>query len=415
MAEIGRTCVRINGRYNSDSFSQGGLTRADHGETKIQSVNRSIHGGKEILNAESDNAAEAHAASSRHASLANVAQLAEFDEVIDVRSPAEYAEDHVPGALNCPVLSNDERARVGTIYKQISAFEARKIGAALVARNIATHLDAVFASKPKAWRPLVYCWRGGNRSAAMTQVLRQVGWPALQLAGGYKAYRHLVIAQLETLPRRFAFRVIVGGTGSGKSRLLHSLGAKGAQVLDLERLAAHRGSVLGGLPDHPQPSQKGFESELWQALRHFSPAAPVFVEAESRKVGELRVPESLIERMHAAPCVLLDTAKPARVQLLFEEYSHFVAAPALMQKKLDCLVGLYGRSRISAWKELAATGQGETLATELLDRHYDPAYRKSIQRNFVGMQSALVIHVDDASYARMDMLADELLAQLGEA
>jgi tRNA 2-selenouridine synthase len=367
------------------------------------------------LNAHSDNAAEAHAASSRHASLANVAQLAEFDEVIDVRSPAEYAEDHVPGALNCPVLSDDERARVGTIYKQISAFEARKIGAALVARNIATHLDAVFASKPKGWRPLIYCWRGGNRSAAMTQVLRQVGWPALQLDGGYKAYRRLVIAELETLPQRFAVKVIAGATGSGKSRLLQALSVKGAQVLDLERLAAHRGSVLGGLPGRPQPSQKGFESALWQQLRNMNPAVSLFVEAESRKVGELRVPEALMERMRTAPCIELATTQPARVRLLYEEYRHFLESPALLQQKLDCLVGLHGRGRIAAWKEMAQRGLWETLVTELLDQHYDPAYRKSTQRNFAGMQSALLIRLDDAAPARMDIVAGELLARFDQA
>jgi tRNA 2-selenouridine synthase len=365
------------------------------------------------LNAESNSAANAHAAGARSAGLATVAQLAEFDDLIDVRSPSEYAEDHVPGAISCPVLSDGERARVGTVYKQVSPFEARKIGAALVARNIAAHLDAVFSGKPKGWRPLVYCWRGGNRSGAMTHVLRQVGWSACQLDGGYKAYRRSVIAELETLPQRFAFKVVCGATGSGKSRLLQALCAKGAQVLDLERLAVHRGSVLGGLPERAQPSQKAFESALWRELRHLDAAKPVFVEAESRKVGELRVPEALMERMRAAPCIVLETAKPARVQLLRDEYRHFLAAPALLQQKLDCLAGLHGRSRIAAWKELAEAGQWEALVTELLDEHYDPAYRKSTQRNFAGMGSALPLRIQDASFAQMDAVADDLLARLG--
>jgi tRNA 2-selenouridine synthase len=396
------------------SFRISYLARVGNAGTAIQSVESSVHVRREILNAESNNATQAHATGPRNASLANVAQLAEFDEVIDVRSPAEYAEDHVPGALSCPVLSDAERARVGTIYKQVSAFEARKIGAAMVARNIAAHLDALFISKPKEWRPLVYCWRGGNRSGAMTHVLRQVGWPALQLDGGYKAYRRLVIAELATLARRFAFQVIAGATGSGKSRLLQTLHNKGAQVLDLEQVAAHRGSVLGTLPDRPQPGQKAFESALWQALRTMNPARPVFVEAESRKVGELRVPEALMERMRTAPCILLETTPRARVQLLCAEYRHFIEAPALLQAKLDCLVGVHGRSRIAAWKDMAAAGQWETLVTELLDQHYDPAYRKSTQRNFVNIASALVIRAEDTTAAQMNELADELLARLGE-
>lgn len=366
------------------------------------------------MNAESNNATQAHATGLRNASLANVAQLAEFDEVIDVRSPAEYAEDHVPGAISCPVLSDAERARVGTIYKQISAFEARKIGAALVARNIAAHLDVLFISKPKEWRPLLYCWRGGNRSGAMTHVLRQIGWPALQLDGGYKAYRRLVIAELETLPQRFSFKVIAGATGSGKSRLLQTLHSKGAQVLDLEELAAHRGSVLGALPDRSQPGQKAFESALWQALHSMNPAESVFVEAESRKVGELRVPEALMGCMRSAPCIVLETTQTARIQLLCAEYRHFIAAPALLQEKLDCLVGVHGRSRISAWKEMAAAGQWETLVSELLDQHYDPAYRKSTQRNFLSIASPLVIRANEATATEMHALADELLARLGE-
>src|SRR6188474_3521832 len=193
---------------------------------------------------------------------AEQATFRSFDAIIDVRSPAEFAEDHVPGALSCPVLDNDERARVGTIYKQTSPYEAKKIGAALVARNIAGHLEAALADKPRGWKPLVYCWRGGQRSAAMAHVLREVGWDAMTLQGGYKAYRRYVVASLAQLPQRINFRVIHGVTGSGKSRLLRALADAGAQVLDLEDLAAHRGSVLGNLPGRPQPSQKMFESLL---------------------------------------------------------------------------------------------------------------------------------------------------------
>ena len=200
-----------------------------------------------------------------------------FDTIVDVRSPAEFAEDHVPGAINCPVLDNEERARVGTIYKQVSPFEAKKIGAVLVAKNVAGHIETAFIGRPRNWKPLVYCWRGGKRSGAMAHILRDIGWDARTLEGGYKAYRRWVIEQLARVPYGLRFRVVCGPTGSGKSRLLQALARTGAQVLDLEELAAHRGSVLGDLPGRPQPTQKMFESLVLQRLSSFESRREVFV------------------------------------------------------------------------------------------------------------------------------------------
>src|SRR6185503_1569244 len=251
------------------------------------------------------------------------ASLENCDAIIDTRSPAEYAEDHIPGAISCPVLDNEERARVGTIYKQVSPFDARKIGAALVARNIARHVEGSFNEKPKNWKPLVYCWRGGKRSGAMAHVLREIGWEAKTLEGGYKAYRRYVVESLAKLPARFTFRVIHGVTGSGKSRLLRALGGAGAQVLDLEDLAAHRGSVLGTLPERPQPSQKMFESLLLKELLSFESKKEIFVEGESKKIGQLQVPEAPIGRMRASECMLLEADTATRVALLMDEYRHF--------------------------------------------------------------------------------------------
>jgi tRNA 2-selenouridine synthase len=247
---------------------------------------------------------------------ATVADLPRFDEVIDVRSPGEFAEDHAPGAINLPVLDNDERVRVGTLYKQVSPFEAKKVGAALIAHNIARHLETWFADKPKHYRPLVYCWRGGNRSGAMTHILQKIGFNAAQLEGGYKSYRRHVVAELASLPATLRFRVVSGPTGSGKSRLLTALEQAGAQVLDLEDLAAHRGSLLGARPDAPQPAQKGFESAIWSALASFEPARPVYVESESKRIGALTVPDALIAAMRSSPCIRIDAPLAARVQLL---------------------------------------------------------------------------------------------------
>jgi tRNA 2-selenouridine synthase len=329
-------------------------------------------------------------------------QLDEFDTIIDARSESEFALDHIPGAINCPVLNDEERILVGTTYKQVGAFEAKKIGAPLVARNVARHIETLFADKPRDWKPLVYCWRGGNRSGSMAHILAKVGWPVVQLDGGYKAFRGYVNSALEN-PPELQFRVVCGTTGSGKSRLLETLDAIGAQVLDLERLAAHRGSVLGHLPNEPQPSQKMFETRIWDKLRRFDPSKPVFVESESKKVGNLRVPEVVMERMRAAPCISLTLSRPNRVRLLMEDYQHFCADPSALNRQLDHLVQLHGRARIETWHGMANGGQLPELVDELLVQHYDPAYLRSIDRNFVQYPQAEVVELGDIS--KEDFLA----------
>jgi tRNA 2-selenouridine synthase len=341
---------------------------------------------------------------------ATVAQLDLFDEVIDVRSPAEYAEDHVPGAASCPVLDDAERAAIGTLYKQVSPFDAKRRGAALVSRNIARHLETAFAGRGRDWRPLVYCWRGGKRSGAMTHVLREVGWQAAQLEGGYKAYRRAVVAALETLPRRFRYIVLCGETGSAKSRVLEALAAAGAQVLDLERLAQHRGSVLGNLPGTPQPTQKMFETLVWDRLRRLEPAVPVFVEAESKKIGQLQVPDALLESMRASDCARVEAPVAARVAFLIGEYRHFLEDPAALKAQLDCLTGLYGKDTIGGWQALADRGEWERLVAELLTAHYDPAYHRSTDRNYARLAEAHVVRPRDLSPASIAGVAQELLA-----
>ncbi len=324
-------------------------------------------------------------------------QLDQFDAIVDVRSPAEFAEDHIPGAINCPVLDNEERARVGTLYKQVNAFEAKKVGAALVAHNIAHHVETLFHDKPRDWKPLVYCWRGGNRSGSLAHILAKIGWPAIQLDGGYKEYRRHVNTALTELPSHFSFKVVCGTTGSGKSRLLQTLAAMGAQVLDLEQLASHRGSVLGNLPSEPQPTQKIFDSRIWHTLRHFDPSSVVFVESESKKVGNLRVPDALMDKMRTSPCISLSLSTTDRVKLLMQDYAHFVVDPAGLNQQLDCLVPLHGREKISRWQTMASSNQMESLVEELLANHYDPAYLRSIQKNFIQFAQAQQLVLSDIS------------------
>jgi tRNA 2-selenouridine synthase len=332
-----------------------------------------------------------------------------FDAIIDVRSPAEYAEDRIPGAISAPVLDDAERAQVGTLYKQVSAFDAKKTGAALVAKNVSRHIDQLFKGKAKTWRPLVYCWRGGKRSGAMAHILREIGWEAATLEGGYKAYRRWVVQQLEEIPQSLDLRVIHGPTGSGKSRLLAALKRAGAQALDLEDLAAHRGSVLGNLPDRPQPSQKMFESLLLKEMSALDASRPIYVEGESKKIGELQVPEALMSRMRASRCVLLETDLDTRVDLLLDEYSHFLVDTKSLDAQLDCLVALHGRERIAAWKLLAARGEWREFVSRLLVEHYDPAYRRSSARNFAKLSEARRLRTTSTGEAAFASAANALL------
>ncbi len=331
----------------------------------------------------------------RREGVVTVQELEGWDEIIDARSPAEFAEDHLPGAINLPVLDDEERARVGTLHNVESAFAAKKAGAALVSRRIAAHLESHLADKPKSYRPLVYCWRGGSRSGSLTTVLRAVGWGAVQLEGGYKAFRRRVIEDLDILPEQFRFRVVCGRTGVGKSRFLRALDACGAQVLDLEELAAHMGSVLGAYVTRPQPGQKYFETLIWDRLRRFDPAQPVVVESESKKIGNLHTPEALLLRMRASPCLNLEAPIPVRVALLKEEYLHFLDAPEALGRQLDCLTALQGKERVAAWKLQAAEGRWDELVEDLLAQHYDPAYLRSLGRNFVQAPDSPTMTLED--------------------
>jgi len=333
----------------------------------------------------------------------------DFDALIDARTPAEYALDHIPGAVSAPVLDDAQRAEVGTLYKQVSPFEAKKLGAALIAQNVARHIESLFRGKEKDWRPLVYCWRGGKRSGAMAHILREVGWDASTLAGGYRAYRRWVVEQLATVPLEMQLIVVHGPTGSGKSRFLAALRRAGAQVLDLEGLAAHRGSVLGGLPGEPQPTQKWFESQLLAELEKFDHARPVYVEGESKKIGEIQVSEALMARMRSSRCVILQTDLPTRVTLLLEEYRHFLEDRSALNAQLDCLIDLHGRERIGEWKALAAGGKWREFVERLLVQHYDPAYRRSSMKNYVQLADAPSARVASPDTVSFDEAAKQII------
>lgn len=318
-----------------------------------------------------------------------------FDEIIDVRSPSEYALDHLPGASNLPVLDDDQRALVGTLNAQESSFAANRRGASLICTNIGELLAGPLADRPRDWRPLVYCWRGGNRSGSLATVLARIGYRVAVLDGGYRNYRRWVVEEITSLASRLTFLVVAGRTGTGKSRILAELQAQGGQVLDLEGLANHRGSVLGLLPDEQQPSQKRFETLLTQAMRALDPAQPVFVESESRKIGQVQVPGSLIESMRASQCFVVDMSVAARAHFLIDDYAHFLAQPSQLLTRLERIHDRHSSARLQQWKADITAGRWQAFVEDILSAHYDPAYDKSMRRNYGELAEAPVVNLDD--------------------
>ena len=326
--------------------------------------------------------------------------------IVDVRSPSEFAIDHLPNAINLPVLDDEQRHVVGTLYAE-NAFEAKKLGASLVSQNIAKHLEGPIRNWQRDDSVLVYCWRGGQRSRSLGHVLAEVGLPVQILDGGYRAYRSALVKGLPELVARFKWRVVCGMTGCGKTRLLRALADQGAQVLDLEALARHKGSLLGLGPGDEQPSQKLFESQLWNTLQTLNPNLPVYVESESRKIGQVQIPEALILAMRASECLNLRANQGHRV-LLLEEYGHFLDNPQELVIQLKKLVARHGHERVNAWLEKVENQQWDDFVDAILTEHYDPSYTSSIERNFPGIKNASVLNLTGISERDYELLAASL-------
>ncbi len=329
-----------------------------------------------------------------------------FDTLIDVRAPTEFAEDHIPGAINLPVLSNEERAKVGTIYQQQSPFKARKVGGALVARNVAAHVEGPLAGKDGSWQPLIYCWRGGQRSGSFATIMTQIGWRAEVIEGGYQTYRRLVNAALYDDPWPAPVILLDGNTGMAKTDLLSLLEARGIQVLDLEGMAEHRGSILGALGE--QPSQKTFESRLISALTRLDSGKPVVIEAESNKVGNLSVPPSLWAAMTAAPRIEVSAPLEARADYLAEAYSDMISDPETFGERIRGLTRLQGHEVVNHWLTLLADKDHRGLARDLMERHYDPAYERARARRGAKADRRVVVERLDGSgrAALADMITE---------
>ena len=337
----------------------------------------------------------------------------EYDLIIDARCEREFAEDHIPGAINLPVVNNDEYAEVGTLHRT-DKMRAYLIGVSYSLRNISRHLDTVIVTRPRRNRILVYCFRGGKRSRLWFDALDTVGYKVERLPGGWKGYRRWVNEELETRPREFSYLVLSGPTGCGKTRLLEQLSVEGAQVLDLEAIAAHRGSVIGAIPGVPQPTQKFFDSLLLQKLSTFSPTRPVWVEAESKKIGNVQLPLALFETMHSTGTLLQVSAPMTeRVRLWREDYAHFENDPESLVERLTHLRSLVGGKELELWRELAASRRIPELFERLMISHYDPSYARSTKRGYQSFTESPCIELVDLRPASLNQIARSLIRRFG--
>lgn len=346
-----------------------------------------------------------------HRQPVRVTDIGQYAAIIDARTPAEFELDHIPGAINCPVLSNEERVIIGTIYKQVSPFEAKRLGASMVAANLAKHLQETFADKPANWKPLVYCWRGGLRSGAMVTWLRLVGWDAQQLAGGYKAFRHHVVEQIEEIVPRLQLRVLCGATGSAKTRVLLALQSQGAQVVDLEGLARHKGSLLGALPGIAQPSQKHFDTLLAHTLQTFDVSKPVYIEGESPKIGRIALPLALVQHMRAAKVLEINASSATRLVYLLRDYAYLGDEVEHLCERMGFLKEIQGGETVARWQAWARGGDLPALFEELMHLHYDPQYERSQAKSFAQWAQRISIPADDLSETAVNALATSILQQ----
>ena len=303
-----------------------------------------------------------------------------FDEIIDVRTPLEFAEDRIVGAINLPVLSNEQRVTVGTLYAR-DRMAARKLGAGLISGNISQHILNHFIDKPGNYKPLIYCWRGGQRSRSMALILNQIGFDAHIFQGGYKEYRKEVRDHVQENVKKnsiddFHFILMSGTTGNGKSRILEALKERGEQMLHLEELAKHKGSVLGNYPGEPQPNQKYFESEIYKTLQFdFIPEKVVWVEYESFKIGNITVPKKVSNKMMESNRIHIEVDLEDRIQFILKDYDYICNdKPHLMEcfKRLDRLAG---KKKCDEWRNLVEEDKFEALVRDLIVEYYDKCYR----------------------------------------
>lgn len=301
-------------------------------------------------------------------------ELSNTTPIIDVRSPAEYEQAHIPGALNLPLFSNEERELVGTIYKQKGKVKAVTAGLEIVGPKLVTFTK--FALSLKSESILIHCWRGGMRSASMAWLLETVGLKCNILTGGYKSYRKYIREQLET-PYNI---ILLGGfTGSGKTDLLKILDKSGNQIIDLEGLAHHKGSAFGAIGESPQPSTEMFENILYKELSKLDSSKPIWVEDESRNIGRVFIPEPFWLQMRQSPLVVIDATFEQRVERLMRDYGGYQTESLKASiQKIEKRLG-YDKCKLALE---ACENNNIKTAAQICLLYYDKAYNSQLVNRF---------------------------------
>lgn len=311
--------------------------------------------------------------------------------VIDVRSPGEYAQGHIPGAVSIPLFTDEERAKVGTKYKQVNKEAALLVGLDIVGPKMSGFVKKAQKTASKG-EVLVHCWRGGMRSGSFAWLLQTAGLKVDTLQKGYKAYRTEV---LQSFGNPFQLLVLGGKTGSGKTELLRELALQGEQVLDLEALAHHKGSSFGAIGEQPQPTVEQFENELHYVLSQMDPEKRIWVEDESFTIGTVRIPQAFYLQMRNAPVIFIDVPKEHRIHRLVTEYAD--CHPSLLEAALERIKKrLDGALYKQAMEALALTDYAKVADLSLF--YYDKAYLHGLSKRDANNIYTLAIEGNDVSH-----------------
>ncbi|WP_321368993.1 tRNA 2-selenouridine(34) synthase MnmH [uncultured Desulfuromusa sp.] len=327
--------------------------------------------------------------------------------IIDVRTPAEFAESTIPGAMNVPIFSNEERVQIGTLFKQKGKMAARKLGVEIVAPKIPALLERIEDFRCGHSGPvIVFCWRGGMRSLAMTSFMNLAGIPARQLLGGHKGFRRKVLDFFEQQewPPIFVLR---GLTGVGKTRILDRLQQMDYPVIDLEGLANHRGSAFGALGLEPQPSQKQFDALLWDRLSQLQDSPYLVTEGESLHIGRLMVPKSFHQAMQIQTSVWIKASLDIRTRIILEDYPALDQLREQFERPINALKERLGNKLVGEFLELLNSGQWDKLVRELMVRYYDPLYMHTLPERRIEIELDTMASVTEKVAVALDKLIED--------